>query len=368
MKLSIPRTQLASNLSLVSRAIGTRHAMQALSGVLFSLDGNGVRVRATDGELDMAAHLEAEAEGEGTILLPGKLLADVVRSLNGEKVELEPRGEQRDVEIRCGASTFHLRSMASEDFPPPRVPDGSQVSLPAEALAGTIETVARAASRDDMRPVLTGVLVSLREGSLTMVATDSYRLSVKSAPVAGGVEGELEANVPARALGEVSRAISAEGVDTVEVALGESQALFRVGGVEIGTVLIEGQFPNYRQLLPESFEHDVRLERGELLEVTRRIGQLAQRNVPLQLRFRPGELRVSASTPDLGDAEETMPVAFEGEELEIGFNPDYLIDGIESVEADEILFRLISPLRPGLIQPVDSDDFRYLVMPIRLNT
>jgi DNA polymerase III subunit beta len=143
--------------------------------------------------------------------------------------------------------------------------------------------------------------------------------------------------------------------------------VFRTGDIILNTRLIEGQFPNFRQLLPESYEHDVRLPRPELLDVTRRVSQLAQRNAPLRLSFAPGELKVAASTPDVGDAEETMPAAFEGEPLEIGFNPDFLREGIESVEGDEVLLRLISPLRPGLLQPVDNEDFRYLVMPIRLN-
>jgi DNA polymerase-3 subunit beta len=135
----------------------------------------------------------------------------------------------------------------------------------------------------------------------------------------------------------------------------------------LNTRLIEGQFPNYRQLLPESYEHDVRLPREDLLEVTRRISQLAQRNAPLRLSLADGELTVAAETPEVGDAKETMPAAFDGEPMEIGFNPDFLKEGIESVQGEELLLRLISPLRPGLLQPVDSEDFRYLVMPIRLN-
>ena len=179
--------------------------------------------------------------------------------------------------------------------------------------------------------------------------------------------GELEANIPARALRELGRILQAEGVDEVEVSLLRSQALFRAGGDVLTTRLIEGQFPNYRQLLPESYEHDVRLSRDELLEVTRRISQLAQRNAPLKLAFESGELTVAAETPEVGDATETIPAAFEGEPLQIGFNPDFLKDGIESVQSDEVLLRLISPLRPGLLQPVGDEDYSYLVMPIRLN-
>jgi DNA polymerase-3 subunit beta len=218
-----------------------------------------------------------------------------------------------------------------------------------------------------MRPVLTGVLVNASGSELTMVATDSYRLAVKRTQLEKPIDGEIEANIPAKALRELGRIVAAGGVETVSVSLQRNQAIFRAGAIALNTRLIEGQFPNFRQLLPESYEHDVRLPRQELLDVTRRISQLAQRNAPLRLAFAPGELTIAASTPDVGDAEEAMPAAFEGESLEIGFNPEFLREGIESVEGDEVLLRLISPLRPGLLQPVDNEDFRYLVMPIRLN-
>jgi DNA polymerase III subunit beta len=218
-----------------------------------------------------------------------------------------------------------------------------------------------------MRPVLTGVQVSASGDEMTMVATDSYRLAVKRTHIEGGIGGELEATVPARALRELGRIVAGSEVEEVEVSLLRNQAIFRAGDVVLNTRLIEGQFPNHRQLLPETFEHDVRLPRSELLDVTRRVSQLAQRNAPLRLRLEPGELTVAAETPEVGDARESMPAAFEGEPLEIGFNPDFLKDGIESVEGEELLLRLISPLRPGLLQPVEGEDFRYLVMPIRLN-
>ena len=260
-----------------------------------------------------------------------------------------------------------MRTLPAEDFPKFPVADGEPLTIPGKALSETVDLVAPAASRDDMRPVLTGVLVSAAGEEMTMVATDSYRLAVKRTPLERGIGGELEANIPARALRELGRIVAADDVEEVAVSLLPNQAVFRAGAIVLNTRLIDGQFPNFRQLLPESYEHDVRLPRADFLEVTRRVSQLAQRNAPLRLSFASGELTVAASTPDVGDAEETMPAAFEGEPLEIGFNPEFLKEGIESVEGDEVMLRLISPLRPGLLQPVDNEDFRYLVMPIRLN-
>ncbi|HEY5709191.1 MAG TPA: DNA polymerase III subunit beta [Solirubrobacterales bacterium] len=367
MKLTTKRDELVAKLSVVSRAVSTRAATQSLSGILVGVEEGRVSLCATDLEMGLKTDLAAEADGTGSILLPGRLLAELARSLGDPTVEIELRESERDVEIRSGGSSFHLRTLPSEDFP--KLPDeeGEPLTIPAAALAAAVDLVAGAASRDDMRPVLTGVLVSASGSEMTMVATDSYRLAVKRTELEQEIGGELQANIPARALRELGRIVSSDGVGTVSVALLRNQAVFRAGEILLNTRLIDGQFPNFRQLLPESYEHDVRLPRPELLDVIRRVSQLAQRNAPLRLSFSPGELTVAASTPDVGDAEEAMPAAFEGEALEIGFNPDFLREGIESVEGDEVMLRLISPLRPGLLQPVDNEDFRYLVMPIRLN-
>jgi DNA polymerase-3 subunit beta len=367
LKLTTKREELVAKLSLVSRAVSARDVTQAFSGILVSASPDGVTLSATDGEMGLRTKLEAEVDSPGTTLLPGRLFTELARSLAEGPVEVELREAERDVEIRSGDSRFHLRVLAAEDVPKAPAPEAEPLKIPAEALAKTVEVVAPAASRDDMRPVLTGVLVSASGEEMTMVATDSYRLAVKRTPLEKGIGGELEANIPARALRELGRIVNAEQVEEVSVSLLPNQAVFGIGPVILNTRLIDGQFPNFRQLLPESYEHDVRLPRPEFLDVARRVSQLAQRNAPLRLSFKPGELKVSASTPDIGDAEETMPAAFEGEPLEIGFNPDFLREGIESVEGDEVVLRLISPLRPGLLQPVDNEDFRYLVMPIRLN-
>jgi DNA polymerase-3 subunit beta len=368
LKLKTKREDLVSKLSVVSRAVSTRAATQALSGVLLNAADGRLTLSATDLDLGLRTSLDAEATEAGTALLPGRLLAEVVRSLADPEVEIETREAERDVEIRSGSSSFHLRTLSAEDFPKlPEAGEEAGLKIPAKALEASIELVARAASRDDMRPVLTGVLVSAAGSEMTMVATDSYRLAVKRTELEADLGGEIEANVPARALRELSRILASEEAEAATITLLSNQAVFEAGSITLTTRLIEGQFPNFGQLLPESYEHDVRLPRVDFLDVARRVSQLAQRNAPLRLSFAPGELTVAAETPDVGDAHETMPASFDGEPLEIGFNPEFLKEGIESVEGDEVLLRLISPLRPGLLQPVENEDFRYLVMPIRLN-
>jgi DNA polymerase III subunit beta len=368
MKLSVPRDSLFAALQLVGRAVSTRGTLPSLGGILLIGEDSRLTLRATDMELALTRVVEdAEVEREGTLLVPGRLLADVVRSLPSEPVTIEHRSEQRDVELTAAGARFHLRTLPTEDFP--RLPEFEEdaIKLPGEPLAATIERVARAASRDEVRPILTGVLLHADGSTLTMVATDSYRLSVKHTPLDAGLAEPLEANVPARALRELARVIVAGGVDEVEITLPRNQIVFRAGEVVLSSRLIEGQFPSWRQLIPESFEHEVRLPRAELLEIARRVSQLAQRNAPLRLAFSEGELTVAAETPDVGDAAEAIPAPYSGEPLEIAFNPQFLIEGVESVESEELALQLSSPLRPGLLRPVGDEDFSYLVMPIRLN-
>ena len=366
MKITATKQSLLDALLVVSRAVSARAALQALSGILITADGEA-RLRATDMELGLDIALDGEVEGGGSVVLPGRLLVEVARSLPDGQVSLALRESEKDVEITAGSSKFHLRTLPADDFPRFPEPEGDPVELPAEALRDTINRVARAASRDEARPVLTGVLVTAEGDQLTMVATDSYRLAVKRTKLDSAVPERLEANVPARALRELARLIESAGDEALRVWLTRNQALFRVGQVSLSSRLIDGQFPNHDQLLPDSYEHEVKLPRSELLEVTRRVSQLAQRNAALRLSFSDGELVVSAETPDLGDAREALPAPYDGELLEIGFNPEFVRDGLESIDADEIVLKLISPLRPGLLEPSGSDDFSYLVMPIRLN-
>ena len=313
--------------------------------------------------------MEASESNPGQAVVPGRLLLDVVRSLPADEVSLEYRSAQQDVEVVSGPARFHLRTLPPEDFPKlPQVPAEGVMRVPSAAFVDTIARVARAASRDETRPHLTGVLVTANGRELRMVATDSYRLSVKETQLDDALEGSLEANVPARTLQELARVAGASSADTIGVAALENQVVFTVDDVMLSSRLVEGRFPNYQQLLPESYEHELRVSRDELLEVVRRVGLLAQKNAPLRLRFAEGSLDVSAQTPDVGEASESLPIPFAGEPLEIGFNPEFFRDGLESAETEELTLKLISPLRPGLIQSGDDGSgFVYLVMPIRLN-
>jgi DNA polymerase-3 subunit beta len=368
VKISVERDVLLAQLQTVSRVASTRSAIQALSGVQLAAGRDGCELRATDMDVGLRVPLEAEVAREGTVVLPARLIVDVVRSLPGNHVSLELRSAEQDVELVAGNATFHIRTLRGDDFPPfPEPNPESSVELPADAFVSTALKVAGSASRDETRPVLTGILVSASERDLRMVATDSYRLSVKETTLASPLSSGFEVNVPARALQELARLVTHAEDEALSVSVRQNQVLFTLGRVILSSRLIDGQFPNYRQLVPDSFEHELRIAGGELTEVVRRVSLLAQKNAPLRLAFAPGELTVSAQTPDVGEASESLPVAFQGEALEIGFNPDFLRAGLEAIDEGDVLLKLISPLRPGLIEAGDESRFRYLIMPIRLN-
>jgi DNA polymerase-3 subunit beta len=363
LRITVSKDELVSALGVVSRAVSTRTSVQILSGILVEAQGSELRLAATDMELSLRATASAQIEGDGAIVLPGKTFADIARLLPAGDVLIEHKPAESVVHVTAGSASYTLHTYNPEDFPRLQELESLQTfTVDRESLLDTIHRVARAASRDESRPVLTGILVSFTGGKLVMAATDSYRLAVKETELDGSVP-ELEAIVPSRALQELAR-IAGSG-DNVEVGVHENQVVFATDGVWLTTRRIDGQFPNYRQLLPEQFEHELTLPRLELLEVVRRASVMIQRATPLQLRFAEGELTVIARTHDVGESQESMPVAFSGETLEIGFNADFLRDGLESMDGDDVRLKLISPLRPAVIQG-EGDDFTYLVMPIRL--
>jgi DNA polymerase-3 subunit beta len=362
MKIICTRDELVAKLGVVARAVSTRGSVQVLSGVLVRAETGAVELAATDMELSLRTSLDAQVDGEGAVVVPGKLLADLARLLPDSDVSLEYRPEDGLVTISSGAYSSRLNTYSAEDFP--RLPslDAPLHSVERVALLETVERVARSASRDESRPVLTGILVRFEGSSLVMAATDSYRMSVKETSLEGSGP-ELEAIIPARALQELSRL--GAGSDSIELGVHENHVVFGAGDVWLTTRRIDGQFPNYKQLLPESFEVELALPRAELLDVVRRASVMALRNSPLRLRFAEGELTVSAQTQDVGETRESLPAAYAGEPLEIGFNAEFLRDGIDSIVGDDVRLKLINPLRPAILEDA-AGDFTYLIMPIRL--
>lgn len=369
MKLELAKTDLVNATAIVGRAVSSRPSLQVLAGIRLAAHDQRLELAATDMELSLAAEVEANISEHGEAVVPGRIFVDVVRNLPADRVTVESSSDS-SLSLRSGNAHFTLRCLPAADFPAfvDDLPTDKLVELPFASLSDAIARVARAASRDETRPHLTGVLLQSSSSHLRLVATDSYRLAVIEVPVA--IEG-IDANIPARSLQELARIGGQLEQAKLQLAVDEQRAIFVIDHVRMVSRLVEGRFPSYEQLLPDAWEHELALDRDELLDVVRRVALLAQRHSPLKLCFREGELEISAATPDVGEASEKLPVSYSGDEFEIGFNPDFLRDGLETALSQNIRLKLLTPLRPALIESASQDGNQrmlYLVMPIRLNT
>ena len=363
LKVTCDRDELVSKLATVSRVVSARGSVQVLSGVLLRPSDGALELAATDMELSLRTTLAASVEGDSSVVVPGKLLVDLARLLPAAEVTIEYRPEDGVAHISSGSYSSKLNVFSAEDFP--RLPsvDPAPHTIATASLLETVDRVARSASKDESRPVLTGIQVRFEGTQLFMAATDSYRLSFKQTELEQSGP-DLEAIIPARALTELGRI--AAGTETVALGVNENTVVFGTGDTWLTTRRIDGQFPDVGRLLPEAFEVEVDLPRAELRDVVRRAGVMALRNAPLRLRFAEGELTISAQSQDVGETVESLPAAYTGEPLEIGFNAEFLADGVDAVRSDTVRLKLINPLRPGLITSADDDSFWYLIMPIRL--
>ncbi len=361
MKFRADREALAEALQTAHRGASTRPGIPALTGVLLAVKAEGLTLTTTDLEVTTEIQVPVDAKEEGTALVPARLLAEMVKALPPDDVEFETDGTQARLSCRSFEGT--LRCLAAEDFPVLRDPEGTKVRVAAGAFAVAVAQVAKAASRDEARPVLTGVLLEANREGLTMVATDSYRLAVRELQATG--EGEATVLVPERAITEAGRAAAGEERGEVEIILGEAQAAFRVGPLRLTSRLIDEQFPNYRQLLPEPGGNRLMAPRQDLLEAVRRVGLLARESSPVRLELNALGVRLTSSSPDLGGAVEALEAGYEGDELTAAFNPTYLGDGLAAVSSDKVTIELRDGLKPALVRG-EGEEYTYLVMPVRL--
>jgi DNA polymerase III subunit beta len=359
-------------LALVSRGVSARSTIQLLGGILLEAEEKaGVRLSATDMEISIQTSSVAEVEEGGRVVIPARIFNDVVRSLREGEISLVHDRSEGVVRLSARENEYRIRAYVAEDFPQlPRFDEAGAFKMSGEALVETVEKVARSYSRDETRPVLTGILISFEESQVRMVTTDSYRLSIKETELATTFDGSREAIIPARAMQEVSRIYASSDEEQIEVSLSENQALFRIGDVLFGTRLIEGNFPEYKRLLPNAFEREISVSKEDLVDSLRRVSLFTQRQtppVPVSLDFSEGAVEVTVRNGEVGEARERLPATSE-DDFHISFNPSYLLDGVSAVDSEEILFKLNESLKPGLIVPKtegEEPDFLYLIMPMR---
>lgn len=367
MKIRCNREHLADRLTQAARAASTRVNLQSVSHVRLTATSSEapVELAATDLEMTLRVPLDADVETPGVMLVPAKITPELIRALPGNLIELTS-DESGRVHVTAGTSSYTLYSLSSDEFPQlPEIDLEKLFETDRMAFTEVVNRVQRAASRDESRPVLTGALVRFEQDRIVMAATDSYRLAVAEAALSSAPPEVLEVIIPIRALQEVVRLVgTAEG--TLSVSISEGLVSFGVDGIWLSARRIEGQFPNFQALRPDTIEHSVTIAKDELLEVVRRVGIVVRQNTPVRAELSPGLLSLSARTADVAEGDESIPVAYAGTEtIEIGFNYEFLRDGIESVPGNEVKLGLISSLRPALLESLDGT-FWYVIMPIRI--
>jgi DNA polymerase-3 subunit beta len=360
VKFKCDRDVLSEALQTVQRAVSARPGIPALTGVLMNASGTELVLATTDLEVSAQLRLEVQVQEEGVALVPARLLADMVKSFEQAPVEFEAQESQAT--IVCSNYRGTVRCLPAEDFPILQEPSGTRVQVNAHDFAVGVSQVARAASRDEARPILTGVLLEITPEGLTMVATDSYRLSLRE--LTASAQGEAKALIPERALAEAGRAATNEAKE-VELFVDTSSVSFHIGTLTLSSRLIEGEFPNYRQLLPEGYENRLSGSRPQLLDAVRRVGLLARESSPVKMEFNALGVRLSSSSPDLGGAVEVFEAQYEGADMVAAFNPNYLSDGLTAASGDRVLLEVRDGLKPALIKG-EGEEFVYLVMPVRL--
>ena len=364
VKFRCEREALAEALGTASRAAttGRTGALPVLTGLRLELAGDRLTITGTDLDLTITLSIEVGGDGDGGVVLPARLASDIVRSLGTGKVDVVAEGD--DVTISNGRSQFTVRPLSFDDYPKLASPVTSSVTLPASQFGDALRQVVRAASSDEARPTLTGVLMTAEADGLRMVATDSYRLAVCDLEGQQVLAAGQRVLVPGRALNELQRLVG--NGSEVTMRLGDRDATFEVGNTRLSTRLIDGDFPNYKQLIPASHLNTLTVEREPLLEAIRRVKILAKDSTPLRLQMGGDVLRLTAITQDVGNATEELDAQFTGTELTVAFNPEYLAAGVEACTGDHVVLSTNDALKPAIVRGKDNAGYLYLLMPVRV--
>ncbi len=373
MRFRCDRDILVETAGAAARAVSTRGlGSPALGGIRLEVRGESLHVTGTDLDLTIEATCTVGDAADGTVLVPSRLFVDITRSLEPGMLRVDQKDE--DIEIVGSRAQFVIRTIVHTDFPvqPPTPQQGTTVA--AAELAGAINQVVRAASSDDARPLLTGVLLGPYEGGIRAVATDSYRLALRDVPGLKGMTDDKMILVPARALVELQRIITSaaapdqNGEAAVVVTVGEHDASFTVGTTRLVTRLLDGTFPDYSQLIPASYPNRLQIDKETLVSSLRRARLLLRdATTPVRMAMEREGTSLSVISHDLGSAHEDLDAAYEGNPLTIAFNPAYLLDGIEGVIGDDVVIETVDTTKPATIRAPDRTDFQYLLMPVRVS-
>src|ERR1051325_11500508 len=369
MILTISKEQMLSGLQSVQNIVSTRTTLPILSNILLRAEGNRLELTATDLDVTISCAVEAAVKKPGATTLPVKKLSSIVRELSSTELDLEV-DDKNVCNLKSGASFFKIRGLGAEEFPPPaKFKEDKNVSLPQEKIKGMLKKTSFAISSDESRYVLNGIFMSLKEHKLTMVATDGRRLALVDEEVDITEKSQGEFIVPAKAVNELNRLLTEKG--EVEIKYSDNQAAFTLKDekgftILVITKLIEGSYPNYQQVIPKETKERVALGREEFLHALRRAELMtSEKQNSVKLAFTKNNLAITANSPDVGEARESMAINYKGKEMAIAFNPGYVIEPLNALAVDEVFLELIDELSPGVLKI--NGPFLYVVMPMRLS-
>src|SRR5713226_9328527 len=369
MKLTISKEQLSNGLQSVQNIVSTRTTLPILSNVLLRAEGNRLELTATDLDVTITCSVEAAVKSPGATTVPVKKLFGIVRELSNPEIEIEV-DDKNVCSLRSGPSFFKIRGLGAEEFPPlPKFKEDKKVVLPQEKIRSMLRKTSFAVSTDESRYVLNGIFFSLKEHKLTMVATDGRRLALVDEEVDVSEKSQGEFIVPAKAVNELNRLLVEKG--EMQIRYAENQAAFELKdekgfSILLITKLIEGNYPNYRQVIPAETKERIGLVREEFLHALRRAEIMtSEKSNSVKLSFGKNKLEITANSPEVGEAKESLAVNYKGNEMAIAFNPKYLIDPLNALPNDEVFIELIDELSPGVFKI--NGPFLYVVMPMRLS-
>jgi len=363
VKFRCERDVLAEAVGSAARAATNQTGtLPVLAGIRMEIAGDSLTITGTDLELTIRLTIDVGGDRDGAAVVPARLVGDIVKALPAGAVSIDLNDDE--MSISAGRSEFSVRPLSLDDYPVQSESSAESVIVPAEAMAEALSQVVRAASTDDARAVLTGVLLASEDDGVRMVATDSYRLAVRDLPESSVLGSGQKVLIPAKALNELQRLIG--DASELSVRLGEREAIFDIGNTRLSTRLIEGEFPNYRNLLPSSQPNVLTVGKAAMVDAIRRVKLLAQDSTPVRLELGGDTVRLTAITQDVGNAAEEVDAGYEGEEMVVAFNPDYLAAGIDAVDSDDVTLTTMDPMKPAVLRGVGRDDYLYLLMPVRV--
>lgn len=369
MNLTISKEQIINGLQAVQNVVSTRTTLPILSNVLLRAEENRLELTATDLDVTITCSVEAKVKKGGASTVPVKKLFGIVRELANADIDLQV-DEKNVCSIQSGASFYKINGLSADEFPPPpKFGEDKKVTLPQETVRGMMKKTSFAISSDESRYVLNGIFISLKDHKMTMVATDGRRLALADEEVDVSEKSQGEFIVPAKAVNELNRLLQDKG--EIELRYADNQAAFALkdekgGPVLIVTKLIEGNYPNYRQVIPAETKERVALVREEFLHALRRAEIMtSEKSNSVKLNFGKNRLEITANSPEVGEAKETLAINYKGPEMAIAFNPKYMIDPLNALANDEVFLELIDELSPGVLKI--NGPFLYVVMPMRLS-